>query len=221
MRLTKATGLAGFITISTLSRLILYSETKFLSLEKKTTARRFRLTKKDIVHLRDEEREYLTGIITKEQAAADKLKSAQSLRNADTDGPTRTAEPMAGTVSVPKHTVSGVRLRVVAEGREATLNHQKPARPPRLPQFVGETEAKRMALRGGPPAGYARGTLRRLAEIVVAVAMWDSVSAETVRPPLTTHELKPQLRKGWVMPPAPTAELVVTLEELLEVYGRP
>lgn len=153
------------------------------------------MKKKYILHLSDEEREYLTGIITKGKPAADKIKPAHILLNADADGPNRTAERIAETFSVHKNTVSGVRPRAVEEGIEAALNRQKPERPPCLPKFDGETEAKRIALRCGPPAGYARWTLRLLAETVVELEILDSVSDETVRQTLKKNELKPHLRK--------------------------
>ncbi len=140
------------------------------------------MNKKYIVRLSDEEREYLTGIITKGKAAAYKIKHAHILLKADADGPNQTDEQIAETFSVHKNTVYGVRQRFVEEGTESALNRKKQENPPRMPKFDGEKEAKLIALRcGSPPEGHARWTLRLLTDKVVELGISDSVSYETVR----------------------------------------
>jgi transposase len=138
--------------------------------------------KKYIVRLSEEEREYLNGIITKGKAAAYKIKHAHILLKADADGPKQTDEEIAETFSVHRNTVSGVRQRLVEEGMESALNRKKQEKPPRMPKFDGEKEARLLALRcGSPPEGYARWTLRLPADKVVGLEISDSVSHETVR----------------------------------------
>lgn len=138
--------------------------------------------KKYIVRLSDEEREYLTEIVTKGKAAAYKIKHAHILLKADADGPNQTDEEIAENIFVHRNTVSGVRQRLVEEGMESALNRKKQENPPRMPKFDGEKEAKLIALRcGSPPEGYARWTLRLLADKVVELEISDSVSHETVR----------------------------------------
>lgn len=140
------------------------------------------MNKKYIVRLSDEEREYLTEIITKGKAAAYRIKHANILLKADADGPNQTDEEIAENFSVHRNTVSGVRQRFVEEGTESALKRKKQERLSRMPKFDGEKEAKLIALRcGSPPEGYARWNLRLLADKVVELGITDSVSYETVR----------------------------------------
>ena len=49
----------------------------------------------------------------------------------------------------------------------------------------------------------------------------DSVSTETVRRTLKKNDLKPWLKRYWVIPPDQDAEFVCAMEDVLEVYQRP
>lgn len=140
------------------------------------------MNKKYIVRLSDEEREYLTEIITKGKTAAYKIRHAHILLKADADGTGWTDAQIAETFSVHKNTVSGVRQRLVEEGIESALNRKKQENPRRIPKLDGEKEARVIALRcGNPPEGYARWTLRLLADKIAELRISDSVSHETVR----------------------------------------
>jgi len=53
-----------------------------------------------------------------------------------------------------------------------------------------------------PPEGYARWSLRLLADRVVQMKIIDSLSHETVRQVLDDNELKPWRREEWCIPTA-------------------
>lgn len=121
-------------------------------------------------------------------------------------------------VSIP--TVERVRKRFVFEGFEASL---KPRRSKRVysRKLDGEQEAHVIALVcSSPPEGYARWSLRLLADRVVQLTIIDSISHETVRQVLETNELKPWRKQEWCIPAA-NAEFVYHMEDILEVYKRP
>ena len=118
------------------------------------------MNKKYIVRLSDEERRHLTELTRKGKAAAYKIRHAQILLKADTNGPAWTDERIAESFSVSLNTVQGVRQRLVEQGLEAALNRKQQVRPSRSPRLDGEGEARLIALRcSEPPAGHARWTL--------------------------------------------------------------
>jgi len=138
------------------------------------------MNKKYIVRLSDEERHQLTELTSKGEVAAAKIRHAHILLKADADGPAWTDAKIAESFSVSVNTVLGVRQRVVEQGLEAALNRKPQERPSRTPRLDGE--ARLMALRcSTPPAGYARWTLRLLADQAVALDIVEAISHETVR----------------------------------------
>ena len=68
-----------------------------------------------------------------------------------------------------------------------------------------------------PPEGFARWSLRLLADQVVELGYIDSVSHETVRRVLKKNELKPWRAKGWVIPPEHNSSFVAHMERVLDV----
>jgi hypothetical protein len=107
----------------------------------------------------------------------------------------------------------------VFEGFEASL---KPRRPKRIysRKLDGEQEARLVAFAcSTPPEGYARWSLRLLAERVVQLKMIDGISHETVRQVLDDNELKPWRRQEWCIPAA-SPEFVYHMEDVLDVYQR-
>ena len=140
------------------------------------------MNKKYIVRLSAEERSQLNDLIRKGKAAASKIRHAHILLQADADGPAWMDEHIAASFSVSVPTVQGVRQRLVEQGLEAARNRKKQARPSRAPLLDGEGEARLIALRcSAPPAGYARWTLRLLADQAVALDIVEAISHETVR----------------------------------------
>ena len=138
--------------------------------------------KKYIVRLTPEEREVCRETIRKLNGSSERVRRAQILLKADADGPGWTDQQVADAFSCRTNTVENVRQRCVLEGFERALERKQRASPPVPKLLDGEQEAQVIALRTGPPPeGYANWSLRLLARRVVALAIVDSISHETVR----------------------------------------
>lgn len=174
------------------------------------------MVKKYKVALSEEERERLLTLIGSGTEKARTLTHARILLKGD-EGWHDPDICRALNVSVP--TVERVRKRFVFEGFEASL---KPRRPKRVysRKLDGEQEARLIALVcSSPPEGYARWSLRLLADWVVQLKIIDSLSHETVRQVLEDNELKPWRKQEWCIPSA-NAEYVYHMEVILDVYKR-
>lgn len=180
--------------------------------------------KKYVVTLADEERTQLATMLTKGKAAARKLTHARILLKTDRspDSPAWTDVQISEALGVDVSTVANVRERFVMNSFEVAL-HGHSTRNHRQRRIDGECEARLIATLCGPaPKGYARWSLRLLADKVVELGIVDeSVSYETVRQVLQTNELKPWLKKEWCIPPEQSGEFVCHMEDILEVYHRP
>jgi len=140
------------------------------------------MQKRYVVRLTDQERSELQGIITKLKGTGQKVRRAQILLKADTDGTNWTDERIADAFSCRTRTVEKIRQRLVERGFEDTLHGVERAQPPVEKLLTGDQEARIIATRlGPPPKGYANWTLRLLARQVVELEIVDSVSYETVR----------------------------------------
>jgi hypothetical protein len=140
------------------------------------------MQKRYVVRLTDQERSELQGIIKKLKGTGQKVRRAQILLKADTDGTNWTDERIADAFSCRTRTVEKIRQRLVERGFEDTLHGVERAQPPVEKLLTGDQEARIIATRlGPPPKGYAHWTLRLLARQVVALEIVDSVSYETVR----------------------------------------
>ncbi len=138
------------------------------------------MNKRYIVRLKDEERQRLESLVSSGQAPAYKIKHAHILLKADANGPHWTDEAIAEAFRCHRNTVASVRQRFVEQGLEAALERRKRIYRPRL--VDGEVEARIIALRcSPPPEGYARWTLRLLADRLVELEIVPSISHETVR----------------------------------------
>ena len=82
------------------------------------------MNKKYIVHLVEEERAHLEGIVKKGQSAAYKIKHANILLKVDENSHGWTDEKAAEAFSVHKSTVAVVRRRFTEEGLEAALERK-------------------------------------------------------------------------------------------------
>ena len=139
------------------------------------------MQKKYIVRLTDAERQTLSEVLKKKRVALQKLRRAQILLKADTEGPNWTDARIAEAFDCSTQTVENIRERLVTEGLEMTL-HGKPKSRVRGKVLDGEQEAQVIALRlGPPPKGFANWTLRLLKEQVVTLEIVESVSHETIR----------------------------------------
>ena len=139
------------------------------------------MAKKYVVRLTNEERETLSLIVKKRGAAAQKVRRASILLQADADGPGWIDAQIAAAFGCQTQTVENIREHLVIEGFAIAL-HGQPKSRVRRKILDGEQEAKIIALRlGQPPKGFSNWTLRLLAERAVLLEIVESVSHETVR----------------------------------------
>jgi transposase len=140
------------------------------------------MVKKYIVRLAEEERKLLWDIVKKLKGTSQKVRRANILVKADTDGPNWPDAKIAEALSCRIRTIENVRRRFVTEGLDAVLNRKKRKTPPRPKILDGKQEAQVIALRlGKPPAGFANWSLRLMAQQIVELKIADSISHETVR----------------------------------------
>ncbi len=140
------------------------------------------MKKKNSVILTETEREVLHRLIAAGTAPARKLIHARVLLKADQcpQGPGWADERIAEAVEVSQPTISRIRKQYAEEGLEAALNRRAPNREYHR-KLDGEQEARLIALAcGAPPEGYARWSLRLLADKVVELEIADEVSYQTV-----------------------------------------
>ena len=136
--------------------------------------------KKYVVHLSPEERETLEQLFASGQASVRKLARARILLKADEGWKD---ERIRQALDVSRPTIERTRKRLVQEGFTVALNG-RPRQRDYERKLDGQAEAHLIALAcSAPPEGYARWTLRLLAERVVQLDQVevDSVSHETVR----------------------------------------
>src|SRR4030095_11644339 len=97
-------------------------------------------------------------------------------------GPAGADAPPPAPLGGGPRPVGGVRQRFVEHGPDAALHHKPQDRPSRERKFDGAAEARLIALAcSDPPAGRARWTLKLLADKLVELQVFESVSDETVR----------------------------------------
>jgi transposase len=138
------------------------------------------MSKKYVVTLTEEERQYLRQMLSGGEEKVRKLARARILLKAN-EGWTDEAlgEALYSSVS----TIERTRRRFVEEGLEAALNRRRSTRRYER-KLDGNAEAHLVALAcSAPPEGRERWTLRLLAEALVSLEQVDidSVSHETVR----------------------------------------
>src|SRR5712692_10537266 len=140
------------------------------------------MNKKYIVRLADEERDVCQQIIKNLKGSSQKFRRAQILLKADADGPGWSDVKIAEAFNCRVQTIEPVRKRLVTGGVDLALNGQTRQEPPTLPKRDGEAAAQGIAMRlGKPPVGDGHGTLRLLANALVALEVGESISHETVR----------------------------------------
>ena len=136
-----------------------------------------------IVELDDGERARLAALIGKGKAPAKAILKARILLKADQGegGEAWTDEQICGALDTNVTMVSRTRAKLVCEGLDAVLTRKKRETPPIQPIFDGEAQAKLIALAcSQPPAGYARWSIRLLADKVVERKIVDAVHHNTV-----------------------------------------
>ena len=134
------------------------------------------------VELSASEKTQLRTVIKKLSGSSQKVRRAQILLKADSQGSNWTDAQIAEAFNCRTQTVENIRKRLVEKGFEETLNGVQRAQSPTAKCLDGEQEAQVIALRlGPPPKGYANWSLRLLARKVVELEIVESVSHETIR----------------------------------------
>jgi transposase len=141
------------------------------------------MRRKYSVRLSEAERAWLHTLVGQGGASARLLTHARILLKANQGeaGPGWTDSAIAGALEVSRATVARVRQRYVEVGLAAALARQAPDREYQR-KLDGKQEAHLIALAcSAPPEGRTRWTMRLLAQHLVALAVVDTVSHETVR----------------------------------------
>ena len=136
------------------------------------------------VILEQTERDYLLDLIASGTESARKLTRARILLKADEGelGPAYADKQIKEALEVSIPTIERTRKTFALEGLAAALTPKKRSKPSRPQKFDGETEAHLIALAcSQAPEGHARWTLRLLAEKMVELNHFSSVSHETIR----------------------------------------
>ena len=140
------------------------------------------MRKKYLVTLTAQERELLWELTKKPRIDRKVFQRAQILLKADQalGAPAWTDAQLAEAFDVSVRTVERLRQQFAEVGLEQTL---RPPKTPRRPRKVdGAAEARLVALAcSAPPEGFARWTLRLLAERLVELEIVESLSHEHVR----------------------------------------
>ena len=143
------------------------------------------------VLLTELERHHLLSLISTGKAAARKLTHARILLQADeSSGQPHWADQQIGeALHVSRRTIERVRQTFIEEGFEAALHHKKRAQPGHQ-KFDGDTEAHLIAIAcSAAPEGRSRWTLQLLADQMVALQHFESISSETIRQVLKKTKL--------------------------------
>ena len=130
------------------------------------------------------QREYLLDLIASGTESARKLTRARILLKADEGelGPAYADKEIKAAVEVSIPTIERTHKIFALEGLTAALTPKRRSKPSRSEKFDGEKEAHLIALACSPaPEGFSRGTLRLLAEKMVELNHFSSVSHETIR----------------------------------------
>lgn len=137
---------------------------------------------KYIVRLTQQERQQLQNLVSRGKGAAYKIKHANILLNVDINGQGWTDQQAAKAFSCHRYTVANIRKRLVEQGLEAALTRKKKETSANHLVCDGQAEAKLIALRcSKPPDGYAKWSLRLLADRAVELEIVPKISHETVR----------------------------------------
>jgi transposase len=140
--------------------------------------------KKYIVTLSEEERNTLADLTTKGKQRSQKILNALILLacdEGDFQKERSTNEEIARVLNISMRKIDRVKKRFVDEGIDAALNRRK-GNHIYAKKTDGDFEAHLIALScSEPPEGFARWSLRLLADKVVELNYIDSISHETVR----------------------------------------
>ena len=135
------------------------------------------------IHLTKPEREDLLAIINKGSHTSQTFRTAYILLNCDEGKYSEkvTNEQISKVLKVGMRTIDRVKKRFMEEGIETVLE-RRPTQREYTTKIDGETEAKLVTLCcSEPPKGYAKWSLRLLADKMVELHYVESISHVTVR----------------------------------------
>lgn len=133
------------------------------------------------VTLTEGERQELECITKRGKGAAYRIRHAQILLNADSNGPDRPDKEIAEFIGCHSNTVYAVRQRFVEQGWEAGLERKKREIAPRKRKLDGSGEAQLLAIAcQEPPEGRSGWTLQLLCDKLVELQVVDSICPATV-----------------------------------------
>lgn len=155
--------------------------------------------KKYIVTLTELEREELNGIAQKGKHRSQKVLNTLILLNCDEGNFQQTRsknEDIARILQISMRKIDRVKKTFVENGLEVTLNGTRGQREYKR-VADGDFEAHLIALScGEPPAGFARWSLRLLADKVVELQYVEKISHETIRRVLKKTKLSLGASRG-------------------------
>jgi transposase len=138
---------------------------------------------KYIIHLSKAEREELMTIVNKGSHTSQTFRVAYVLLNCDEGKYSEkvTNDQISKVLKIGMRTIDRVKKRFVEEGMEAALE-RKPTTRIYDVKADGDIEARLVTLCcSEPPKGYAKWSLRLLADKMVELKYVESISYETVR----------------------------------------
>lgn len=155
--------------------------------------------KKYIVTLTEEERNFLTEMTSKGRHRSQKVLNALTLLACD-EGKYQNFRSTNAEISKVLNTsmrkIDRVKKRFVTQGLDVALDGKKSDRVYEK-KADGDFEAHLIALScSNPPKGYARWSLRLLADRAVELNYVDNISHETVRRVLKKTNLSPGRKKS-------------------------
>jgi transposase len=137
------------------------------------------MKKLHVVRLAPEEREALAQVAGRERVSGAKRRRAFILLKADEGW---TDQEIADDLEVAVATVERVRRRCVERGVGASVDRKSPDSPPRPRKLDGSSEAELVRIAcSEPPEGRTRWTISLLADKLVELKVFDTVSKSTVQ----------------------------------------
>ena len=148
--------------------------------------------KKYIVNLSKDERDTLKKLTTSGQGPARMFTRARILLKADQGkyGPNWGDAKISDALDVTIQTIERVRKQLVEEGLDAVLSRRQYIQKVSRKKIDGDVEAHLVALScSEPPEGFARWTLRLLANKIVELGYVENISHEAIRQTLKKTNL--------------------------------
>jgi len=137
-----------------------------------------------VIELLAEEREELEALVRRGKASAQKITRARALLLSDQGeaGPGWIDADIAEALGITTRCIQMLRKRAVEDGPLVAIERKPQVRASVPPKFDGQKEAKLIALAcSEPPSGHKRWSLRLLADKLVELNVFESVSHERVR----------------------------------------